>query len=319
MINKIKTNVISESWNAFWKGIDTAAFSGNGVNHPSLQSFWNDFFSENNNVYPVNVIDIASGNGALYAIAKEITLVNFHCIDISTNAIQAISKKFPEVHTLLADVSSIPLPNDFGDIVISQFGIEYANDNAINEACRLTKPNGKIAFMMHIDDGAIYIESLANLSIITEIKKINIFQIAEKFFRNIYNSLYKNSQACIDSKDFATSMKQIESLLSQYGTESAAGLTYKIYNDIADVFENIKNYDINEVTEWLANLSVELDAYEYRMQSMLNSAKSSSEIDKLTKQLKSFSMNITISDKLYSLDSDIPLCWIIVANKDKGA
>lgn len=318
MNNDIKPVNISQGWDTFWNGVNSAAFSSNGVNHPSLLSFWSDFFKSHYNSSPLNVVDIACGNGALYSIAKEVLPVNFHCIDTSLHAIQSINQHHPEVQTLVADVSAIPLADNQGDLVVSQFGIEYASDTAILEACRLTKLNGQIALIMHADDSLIYTESSANLHVINAIKQTNIFYITQHFFTSIHQSLNNKYKSTVNSKDFSTCMKQLETLLSEHGIDCAAGLTYKIYNDIADIYENIKNYDINELNEWLSKLTFEVNAYQCRMQSMLDAAKSLSEITKLKQQLITSGMKITISDKLYPPNSDRPLCWIIIATKVRG-
>ena len=57
----------------------------------------------------------------------------FTCIDISESAISTLVDRFPEVSGVVADARAIPLESESYDVAASQFGIEYAGLEAIDE------------------------------------------------------------------------------------------------------------------------------------------------------------------------------------------
>ncbi len=322
-IEDIKNNE-SNSWEMYWSGANKAgAFSDGGVNHPSVDAFWNTFFAAESNKSSdkLSLIDIASGNGAVVNIASKCfseSTLNITSLDLSEAAIKQLIETNPNVKGLVCDATNIPLPNHCANIVTSQFGIEYAGDEAIEEAARLVKDEGSIVLLMHHNLGLIYQESDINLDAISLISDARVIPLAIDFFNAALHALSTGDKSNYEAtaKLFGPSVKELENIMRKYSKDVAGGLVFKLYNDLADIHEGIQKYDLNEVIKWLKTLDIELSGYSNRMQSMLNAAKAETEVQDICRRLTQLSFQVEIADSLYAPNSDKPLAWIVMASKN---
>ena len=130
---------VASSWNTYWHGTgDVGAYSSGGVSHPAILTFWDEYFQTVQQEFDaLKIIDIASGNGAV--VERALTVFadvqpEFTCVDVSAAAIANIRQRFPQVSGVVADARSIPLDSGSFDVATSQFGVEYAGLDAIDEA-----------------------------------------------------------------------------------------------------------------------------------------------------------------------------------------
>ena len=158
---------VIESWDTYWQGAQSsAAYTGGGISHPLILSFWKEYFRgvQGRSGKP-KIIDIASGNGAVVECANSMfgeQLPEFAYLDVSASAIRILEIRFPGVHGVVADAAAIPLDSASYDIATSQFGIEYAGLEALDEVTRLIAPGGELALLLHHRDGIIYKQCDAN-------------------------------------------------------------------------------------------------------------------------------------------------------------
>lgn len=317
----------SNSWDMYWQGANKAgAFSDGGVNHPSIDAFWDTFFQNESKTTSesLNLIDIASGNGAVVDIASNYfptQKLNVTSLDLSEAAIEQLKATHPYVNGVVCDVTTIPLPDGIANIVTSQFGIEYASNTAIEEAARLVKEGGSIVFLMHHKFGSIYNESSINLDAITGIHNAQLIPHAIAMFEGALHAMSTGDKTKYQEAAnlFGPAIKALENIMRKHGKDVAGGFVFKLYNDLADIYEGIQNYDLNEVITWLNNLEMELSGYDSRMQSMINAAKEESEIQDICRRLTHLSFQVEIADGLFAPNSDKPLAWIIIASKIKSS
>ena len=99
----------------------------------------------------MNFLDIGCGTG--WAIGQAARLIDFkgsfYGIDLSQKMIQKAKENFteyPDLHFIKANSESIPLPDNFFDIVIctNSFHHYLHPEKAMREIYRLLKPGGKI-------------------------------------------------------------------------------------------------------------------------------------------------------------------------------
>ena len=166
---------VIESWDTYWQGAQaSAAYTGGGSSHPLVLSFWDDYFRDvRDRDGEPKIIDIASGNGAVAASASKAfagALPEFTCLDVSSAAIRMLEKRFSGVHGVVADATAIPLDSASYDIATSQFGLEYAGLEALDEVTRLIVQGGELALMLHYHGGVIYEECGASLEAVSEMQ-----------------------------------------------------------------------------------------------------------------------------------------------------
>lgn len=122
----------------------------------AIAEFWREVFGRLPAV--ARVLDVASGNGALPRLLVE------HCrspgvqcdaVDIAAVQLPWIAKLPPGDRQRVrlhggVDATALPFPEGVFDLVVSQYGIEYAGlDIAVAEALRVCRGGGGIAMVLH--------------------------------------------------------------------------------------------------------------------------------------------------------------------------
>jgi ubiquinone/menaquinone biosynthesis C-methylase UbiE len=313
------TSQTSKSWNKYWQGTgDIGAFTSGGVSHPAIRMFWDELFILANQSYSnPSLIDIASGNGAVVesALAAFNGKNQITSLDISDAAIENINSRFPTVKGVVADACSIPLESASFAIVTSQFGVEYAGQDAIFEAARLVSSGGLLALLLHCDSGTIHQECLQSLDAIKRLQTsqfialaIDMFDAGFKAVQGENRSNYENA-----AKKLAPAIDELEAIMKQYGQHVAGDTIARLYNDVGEIHQRIQHYHPEDILNWLSKMQMELDAYAKRMSSMSQSSinKPNFELIKLGLEKRGFS--IERAESLLVPEHDDPMAWILVA------
>lgn len=313
---------VGKSWDAFWQGTgDTGAFAGGGVAHPSIRLFWSEFFRlVKDNYATPKLIDLATGNGALVDLALQI-LANeasaYTCVDVSAAAIDNVERRFPGVNGIVADAVSVPLKDQAFDIVMSQFGVEYAGNDAFAESARLLAPGGQLALMLHIENGSIHKECADSLAAIERLQDSAFVPLSIDFFKAGFAAVRGADRAPYDAAGakLAPAIDAAESIMSEYGEDVAGETIARLYSDVGQIHSKLPNYDADEVLGWLNTMDAELDAYKGRMTSMLNASVSHPAFDTLRGDLIAAGLTPTTAAPLGANDGDLPLAWVLVAKR----
>lgn len=315
----------SESWDKYWHGTGASgAFSAGGVSHPVIDAFWSGFFRSATDRYSEPaVLDIATGNGAVIASALSAfgdAPTSISCVDISSAAIENVSKRFPGIDGIVADARSIPLDEQTFDIVTSQFGVEYAGADAVFEAARLVKPGGRLTLLMHVDGGKVHKECKDSLEAIQALQEAHFVGLATELFRSGFAAVKGADRAPYDAAGsaFAPAVAAAEDTITRYGNDVAGGMVAKLYNDIARIHGRLPHYDANEVLSWLEGMEQEVAAYGERMASMIATACKQPEFEDLCGQLRARGFTLEIANELRSSDEPLSLAWAVIALRGEG-
>ncbi|MGB5720258.1 MAG: methyltransferase domain-containing protein [Woeseiaceae bacterium] len=313
---------ISSNWDAFWHGTgDSGAFASGGVSHPAIAHFWSQFFRTVREGYEApTIVDIATGNGALIEQALQV-LGNetnaYTCVDVSAAAIENVQRRFPGATGIVADALSVPLDDQKFDIVTSQFGVEYAGNDAYSEAARLLAPGGQLALMLHIENGHIHNECVASLAAIERLQASGFVSLSIELFRTGFAAVRGADRASYDAAGakLAPAIEAAEAIMAEYGEDVAGETIARLYGDVGEIHSKIANYDPDEVLGWLGTMDAELDAYKGRMTSMLSASVSHSAFDALRGDLIAAGLTLTTAAPLIAKDGDTPLAWVLVARR----
>lgn len=104
-------------------------------------------------------MDIAGESGAVVERATSILgdrLDELACVDISRSAMKTLEERFPSVRAVVADARDTGLESGHYNVVTSQFGMEYASLDVIDEMMRAAAKNGLLAMLVHDRSGGIY-------------------------------------------------------------------------------------------------------------------------------------------------------------------
>lgn len=314
---------LAESWDTYWQGTrDGAASTSGGVSHPVILAFWDAFFKAIRTQFDSpRIIDIACGNGALVERAKTAfdgELPDITCLDVSAGAIGNLEQRFPGVHGIVADARSIPLESGHFDVATSQFGVEYAGLEAVDEAARLVAPGGQLALLLHHHAGRILKECAANLDAIEKMQEAKFIPYSIRMFEAGFAACRGADRADYDAaaEKLMPAIRTMESIMMQHGKHVADDMIIRLYNDVDRIHREIQHYEPPEVLGWLRRMEGELPAYAGRMASMCNAALDAEVFEELCDNLRGQAHKILRGEPLAIPDHDLPLAWVLVAAKE---
>jgi ubiquinone/menaquinone biosynthesis C-methylase UbiE len=312
--------VVSKSWDTFWhNAAHGAAYCSDGVSHPAIGSFWNEFFRTVSAEYDApKIIDIASGNGAVVECAQSAfggQLPDFTCLDISAQAIKNLEQRFPAATTIVANACQIPLDAGSYDIASSLFGVEYAGLEAVDEVARLITPGGQLAFLLHNQASSIYKECAASLDAVERMQHDKFIPYASDMFEKGFAACRGADRAAYDAaaKRLAPAVRGLESIMTQHGTHVAGELVMRLYDDVATIHEHIQQYEPSDVLSWLNSMEGELQAFSGRMASMCDAAIDNDTFDHLCDGLREKGFTIARAEALAEPGQQLPLAWALIA------
>ena len=320
--NDTDPSTIAESWDAYWHGAQHgAAYCSGGTSHPLVLSFWDAFFKAARDQYDKpKVIDIASGGGAVLACAQSAfdgQLEEFTCLDISDSAISMLEQRFPGVHGIVADACNVPLDSASFDIVTSQFGIEYAGREAIDEVARLIAPGGQLALLLHHRAGGIYKQCAASLDAIETLQEASFMPLSSTMFEEGFAAIRGADPVKHDAaaRNLIPAVRAVESIIMKHGKHVADGTIMRLFDDVQAMHGRIRNYEPSEVLGWLKKMDAEVQTYAGRMASMCNAAMDAEAFEQLTDKLKAQGHEILRGEALVNPDQGLALAWALVSKK----
>ena len=309
-------------WDRYWQGTwEAAAHQDGGPQDRALEAHWRQFFCgrEPSGNYR-RLLDVAAGNGAVqrYCEQLKIPIAQRFALDYSVSALRNLQQRYPAVACIAADGARPPFREGLFDLVVSQFGIEYAGPVAMEQAGRLLAPGGRMALVLHLHEGAIYRECLRNRQVLEELKSMNLPGLARAAFQAGY--ALNTGRATADQfrraeRAFTPAVRSLEQLLQREGRSIAGGLPQQLYTDIARMYRRISAYAEEEVLAWLDGLLPELDAYIGRMQSMVDAALGENDFAALCDQLDASGLRQLQADKLRISGRNEEAAWVYVGER----
>jgi ubiquinone/menaquinone biosynthesis C-methylase UbiE len=309
----------ASNWDAYWRGVgDAAAYAAGGVSHHAILAFWESFFRAATTQFPAaKMIDIASGDGAVIACALDAfagTQADITCLDVSAAAVQGVRDRFPAVRGVVSDARSIPLPDAAFDIVTSQFGVEYAGLDAIDEASRLLARGGRLALLLHSTAGMMHRECGQSLDAISRLRESAFIPLAIDMLAAAFEAARGADRAAYESaaKRLAPAVNALESIMREYGQHVAGDTIARLYSDVDLIHRNIRRYEPGEVLGWLHRMDAELVDYAGRMSSMCDAAIDQAAFDSVCQGLQSRGHTLLQAETVQVPEHGLPLAWKLV-------
>ena len=298
------------SWSQYWQGREgdtTGALTGVESDR-ELQEHWARVLSDG--ARDAAFLDLACGAGTVLKQASQLGYSNLTGLDISSEAGKVLQNDIAGVKTVVASASETGLPDAAYDIIVSQFGLEYAGAQAaLSEAARLTAPGGRIETVMHMTGGAIEAEVQGHADHCAELLESGFIEKASALFKGAYENNTAKAQALMD--DVMVARDRVSALIKPNKRSLAAHLI----NGTAQLWEKRSAYVLQDVTGWLNSMKSEIEAYKARMDSMIAAALSQEELQRCVSHLEEqgFSVN-TAPLSLSGADA----AWVLSAHRNIG-
>lgn len=155
----------NEAWQHFWQSERTeSCVPVNPATQQELAEQWQEFFAG----LPAEsrILDIATGNGALLRLAATVNTCFFmHGVDLADidplrHAPDGLGNANVTFHGGI-DAVDLPFETDGFDVVISQYGLEYAElGPAVAELARVLRPNGQLRWLAHTPDSEVVTQNV---------------------------------------------------------------------------------------------------------------------------------------------------------------
>ena len=312
------------SWDKFWQSSNhSQAFSDHGVNHPTIQTYWQNFFLQisEEGKDTIKLLDLACGNGALFDIANTVPSASkqivFTGIDSSKAATDNLLVKHPKARVINSPLSTLPFDDNSFDVVTSQFGLEYAGLDNIDEAIRVLADGGSLRLLVHFKGGTIAGECQRNLNTLTVLRDSNFIALARDLFHTGAQAAQGKNRAEYDAAGsaLAATLPKIEHTIQHAGDLPAVDMLEHLYLTVGKIHNNLTQYDPQEVQSWLSDVEAENLAYQGRMESMLNAAIDEDEFAALCAKVTNKGLSVTQAGPLLPHDSNRSLAWALTAKK----
>jgi len=297
-------------WSDYWQkdGAKGEVFvSAEGERHPALGEFWRQHLRELE--VGTRVIDLASGAGSVYAHLPQDHDFDLFAADISAVALEALTRRFPGVATLACSADKVPLDDASFDLVVSQFGVEYAGLDAFAEAARLVAPGGRFVALCHIRDGYIDSGNRAQLKEAQLVLDVGFIDAAAGLAEAAFGS---------DAEAIRRAESEFLPVARQVGEgigRCRKGIHTYLFFGFRELYEKRQQYDLPDITGWLDGMRGELDMNIDRLSRMCKAALSAQDVEKIHELFESQGLEDVHCTPFETPGNKLPVAWNLTAGR----
>lgn len=316
-----------QDWSNYWQGRNSdEALAGVGIEQDKgLVDFWVACFE----ALPAEakLLDMACGAGSVLRRADAVGVKDLTGVDISADAIETMIKNLPNAQGVVSAVDKTPLEDGTFDMVVSQFGFEYAGEAeqvlaTAREMARLVGLDGRFAAICHIEGGGIDAEVAGHLAHIKQIEEAGFIGVSKAIFvaADTFDAQPSAENKQAYEKAVALMSGPRDLLVDWITThQNSAGqiaeLAQHLYNGTLQMFNRRKAFALNDITGWFDGMDAEIQAYKGRMSSMQSAALSETEAQGILEVFAKAGFTVEALDKLYLRGDDKPTAWILKATR----
>ncbi|WP_026375546.1 class I SAM-dependent methyltransferase [Aestuariibacter salexigens] len=301
-----------KNWSEYWQkegeGGDVFV-TADGSKQLQLQAFWQKIFEHHK---PTSVLDIASGAGAVFSNLESTEQYHLVATDISVDALVRQRQRVDGVQTVVCDAANISLGNAQFDLVVSQFGIEYAGPEAFSETARLLKPAGSLTLLCHFMGG--YIVSSALKQELAGAQLCQQTGFIEKAKQLVVAMSTGEKRTVHQAMDVFT---EVEPVLAKYCAKVPEGIHSHLYNGFKQLMIKRQHYDQQDIISWLENVQGEVDKCILRLSEMCQAALTQQHIDDIKQRLTNAGLRDIQAEPFYLPKYQLPVAWHIHAKGSK--
>ena len=243
-------------WRHYWRENRLAAcVPDNPDSAAAIEAHWAGFFSQ----FPTGtcVLDIATGNGVLLvwgtraarAAGRELVLTGIDLADIDPARFLPEHKEDLAAARFIGKAPAESLPFDDGsfDVVVSQYGLEYADlDPALTEAARVLAPGGQLHWLAHGSDSIVVAQGRAKLEDIGLLLGGNGPFAAMKTYMRARARSRGVSRA---TRELTEALRRAE---AHCAANPPAKLVHQLCGGILETANRFEKYHPADVERWLA-------------------------------------------------------------------
>tara|TARA_R110002072_G_scaffold96195_8_gene211740 strand:- start:6403 stop:7446 length:1044 start_codon:yes stop_codon:yes gene_type:complete len=316
---------VHEAWSEYWDDdSDSGEALTNGTHAARLRGYWFGVFQTEFDAgdRSLRLLDAACGTGVVARIARQTAEargmggLELFLTDFSEPALASavLKPELSHASCAAADARSLPFADESMDMVVSQFGLEYAGVGGFESAIRLVAPGGRLACVVHKEGGAIANECAGNLTVLSQVDSSGLIEA----FLNLFTAI-RESAPEPDVQAFAQVAgacgQRINTVLATAMPGAAREHVSQLLRDMQTVMDRIGNYSVAEVRDWAEAQAANIAAYRLRMESMVASAQSEAGLRTITDSLARHGYDSITVAEFPIEDGVFPIAWTLDARR----
>lgn len=313
-----------QHWNSYWqntKTLNSFAEGEQGLGYKGeIAQFWQQVFTAQNAT--AKILDLATGNGALAVLALQYN-ERFE-VSASDQADIMPLKLFneqDEVYPLLKKVSfygnmpseQLGFADEQFDLVISQFGFEYAQPElALQQVFRVLKPGGNFTALIHHSDSFITEDCRQGMRVLQHfmatdglLTKVKAFATYCQQLAGVSSLQYEQQQ---ELKQRSNKLLQTFIALQRELSEAQQDWFSLLAKDVVAVISNWRSLSVQAVDTLQRNMA----DFNQRLSDQVASAWSSDLVSRIIQTCNEFWSDSEVS---CLSEQEGKLCWVLKLKK----
>lgn len=316
------------AWRQFWTGREagTEHRYRDPATHTILKAHWDTVFARRFAIPGrVRMLELACGEGEVSQQAGAFADANsalgvqleLFCTDIAPDAL-ALSRARTggAAMPVVADCGRLPFRANSVDLVVSQFGLEYAGETAFVEGASTLAPDGCLHAVVHCSGGLVETACRQVAGLLGAVADAGLFRCLESYTRVMPRvwageNVHEEAGRCAD--DLRQALNDLAVVVHESGPGPARDHIGRLLADSRTLAGRLQAYSPADVAHWILVQSGEIDAFRHRMESMIRAARSDADMRAVCGRIQSASGKECRLDLLPGPDGSAPLAWTIEA------
>ncbi|MEM8981689.1 MAG: class I SAM-dependent methyltransferase [Pseudomonadota bacterium] len=301
---------MADNWSQYWSEESPQGevfVDASGEKHPALDEFWQtELRSRSAND---RLLDIAAGAGSIIAALDLDRFASVHACDLSEPAMQRLAARFPTVKTAVCDATGLPYDDGAFDIVVSQYGIEYAGLDAFSEAARVLAPGGHIVTLSHYRGGSIDNVHERQLQAVDVLSEHRFIDKATE----LVSAAFTDDRGRFDraAEDFIPSERAVAATVK----EQPHGVHVHLHGGFRQLYAKRRQYDLSDITQWLAAMRDDVSKSIERLNAIRSVALDEISLATVRDNIIRSGLQWQQPTPFFGSDPKLPAAWVIRAHK----
>ena len=299
-----------DAWARYWQSESPEGevfVNPDGEKHPALGEFWTGELGAIG--AGQRLVDIATGAGSVLSALPADTGAHILACDLSEAALERLRERFPHVETAACDATATPYADASMDWVVSQFGLEYAGADAFPEAARLLAPGGRFIALCHYRDGLIDRSHQRQLQAAKTLIKCNFIEKATELAAAAFTDDRGRFDLAADR--FIPAERQ----LADEVKKQAVGVHAHLYGGFRTLYQQRRQYNLNDITGWLDAMAQEVDSGITRLGAITAVALDAAAITNIGERMAQAGLVWHTPEPFFGSDEELPVAWTLRATR----
>ncbi|MFY0638980.1 class I SAM-dependent methyltransferase [Maricaulis maris] len=320
-------HVSARAWADFWNDEGSAAHVVKSEQDAAaLHTVWQGFLAPLiARGSPLRFLDLACGDavvarqGATMADAAGVALAPI-CCDYSEAAVRIAREGMPGAAglPLAANAARLPIADSSIDVVVSQYGAEYAGPDAFSEMARVLAPGGDVQAVVHQTGGVVHLQCSDAVSVLSNVLDQRLLRRFAKLLKLLHKTAGATQlpagvkQARIR---FDAAFQTVQAAVESAGPGAARDHVVQLCRDLNRSLTNWQAYRLADLERWAVVQESAVEGFRLRMRTMTEAAVDRAGADGLAARLAAAGLDRVEVGEFAPAHHTRPAGWIVRASR----